>query len=59
MLEAAKKRFHVVNIHKNERKVIWTQIAQKQKSELTKLVDSVKKEGRHFSKDFRKSSREG
>ena len=56
MLKAAKKRFHKVKIHKNEPKVTCTQIAQKQISELTKLVNSVKKkEGRRFSKYFRKS----
>ena len=43
MLKAAKKRFHEVKIHKNEPKVTCTQIAQKQISELTKLVNSVKK----------------
>ena len=43
MLKAAKKRFHKVKIHKNEPKVTCTQIAQKQISELTKLVNSVKK----------------
>ena len=58
MLKAAKKRFHEVKIH-NEPKVTCTQIAQKQISELTKLVNSVKKkEGRLFSKDFRKSLKE-
>ena len=43
MLETAKKRFHEVKIHKNVAEVICTQIAQKQKSDLTKLVNSVKK----------------
>ena len=38
-----KKRFQEVNIHKNEQKVISTQIAQKRKSDLTKLINSVKK----------------
>ena len=50
MLEATKKRFHEVNVHKNEPKFIFTQIAEKQKSVLTKLVNSVKKkEGILFS----------
>ena len=48
MFKAAKKRFHEVSIHKNEPKVICTQIAQKQKSELTKLVYNVKKKKVHF-----------
>ena len=43
MLEAAKKRFHKVNIYKNEPKVVCTYIAQKQKSELTNLVNNVRK----------------
>ena len=43
MLEAAKKRFGKINIDKNEQKLISTQIAQKQKSDLTKLANNVKK----------------
>ena len=43
MLEAAKKRFGKINIDKNEQKLIRTQIAQKQKSDLTKLANNVKK----------------
>ena len=35
MLEAANKTFDEININKNEEKVIHTQIAQKQKSNLT------------------------
>ena len=54
MLEAPKKRSHEVNIHKNEQKVICTQIAQKQKSDLTKLVNSVKKRRHTFFKTFDK-----
>ena len=43
MLEAAKRRFGKINIDKNEQKLISTQIAQKQKSDLTKLANNVKK----------------
>ena len=35
MLEAANKRFDEININKNEEKVIHTQTAQKQKTDLT------------------------
>ena len=42
-LKLRKKRFHELNIHKNEPKVICTQIAQKQKSKLTKLINCAKK----------------
>ena len=31
LLEATKKRFHEVNVHKNEPKFIFTQIAKKTK----------------------------
>ena len=59
MFKAAKKRFHEVSIHKNEPKVICTQIAQKQKSELTKLVYSVKKRRYTFFKRFQKKIKMG
>ena len=52
MLEAVKNRFDEINIHKNEQKVIRTQTAQERKSDLTKLLNNVKKRRWTFLKMF-------
>ena len=43
LLEATKMWFDEINLHKNQQKFIGTQIGQKPKSDLTKLLNSVKK----------------
>ena len=52
MLEAVKNRFDEINIHKNEQKVIRTQTAQERKSDLTNLLNNVKKRRWTFLKMF-------